>query len=452
VHCLKKAFCILALLGATFLAGCGGGSKDITSQSDFNNGSGDQPFKPTTHLNYRSLVTNYYAGVLQVMDAYQNRLTPYTFTAGTEPTYMQLSPDGTLTLVNNTGSGTLTSFNNQTEASKTINLGGYTESFVTSQDNKFAFAAVYSYSNGIPTNSGGTLVNAPGAIARFNPYDGSELPFVPMQYVRYLGMDPAEKHLLAFTDVLEVNSSISSTAAYQAHWVDLTQNDPTTNLPVITMLPLSPGTLSRPVAVFFSSDGTKAYILNCGLECGGSTNTINGTSYPAWITELDVSNAPSAAPVLNQWGVQGAQVGYVNQSANKLYVAGSSATITDSGGNTVQNGNFVIVDLTNGPGQNIVIGNGQKRIIRNINGMLWVGAQNCGIQSCITMVNPTSGAASVLPNAKGDATGMTFNTVTGEVYTIEGQELQIYDQSANPVTSEYNTDVKGQAYDVLYIQ
>jgi uncharacterized lipoprotein NlpE involved in copper resistance len=67
------------------------------------------------------------------------------------------------------------------------------------------------------------------------------------------------------------------------------------------------------------------------------------------------------------------------------------------------------------------------------------------------MVNPTGGTASVLATARGDATGISLAVNSGEVYTIEGGVLYIYDQKANPITSQYNTDVKGQASDVLYI-
>ncbi len=67
------------------------------------------------------------------MDATQDRLTTFTFAVGTQPTYMQPSPDGTLTFVNNTGSNSISSFNNNQEAVKaTIQLGGWTQSFVTS--------------------------------------------------------------------------------------------------------------------------------------------------------------------------------------------------------------------------------------------------------------------------------------------------------------------------------
>ena len=39
----------------------------------------------------------------EVMDATQDRLTTFTFAVGSRPTYLQPSPDGTLTFVNNTG-------------------------------------------------------------------------------------------------------------------------------------------------------------------------------------------------------------------------------------------------------------------------------------------------------------------------------------------------------------
>jgi hypothetical protein len=446
---LKQARLIFALMGALLLAGCGGTS-DHTSQSTFNNGSGNQPYKPTTHLSYRSLVTNYYAGYMIAVDTYLNKVTNFTFSVGTQPTTMQSSTDGTLTFINNTGSGTISSFNNNLEAVKgTVSLGGSTESFVTNNTNKIGFAAVPDYNNG-------NAPLLPGAIARFNPTDGSTTPFIPFPYVRYLSMDIQGKHLLAFTDQPEVNSAVSATAAYQAHWVDLTATD-AQGLPLVTFLPLpvdtigTAPTLSRPVAGFFSADGTKVYILNCGLECGGSSTIIGGTTFPAWITEVDVTT-PGSATVLHQWGVPGAQAGYYDLATQSIYVAGSSGPVVDSAGNTVHDGHFTVVNLTNGPVYSLRIGNGSRRVIRKINESYWIGANNCGAQSCVTIVNPSAtGTATVLPSAKGDATGMTLNTNSNQVYTIEGQELQIYDINGNPITSEYNTDVKGQAYDVMFI-
>jgi hypothetical protein len=439
----------LALLGAIILAGCGNG--DTTSQSSFNNGSGNQPFKPTTHLSHRSVVSNSFAGQLQVMDATQDRLTTTSFATGSQPTHLQSSPDGTLTFVNNSGSNSISSLNNNLEAVKaTINLSGSTESFVTSVSNKFGFAAVSNYSNG--------TFRIPGAIVRFNPTDGSLNTQIPFPFVQTIAMDVAEKHLLAFTQGAPTVSGAD--VDDNAHWVDLTATDPSTQVPPYYTLALSDASgtsvqLSRPIAAFFSSDNTKAFILNCGLECGASQ--------AASVTEIDTTtitvpaststNAVITATVLNNWQVKGAQSGLIDLVAGKLYVAGSTgATLIDAGGKVVQDGFFTAIDLSTGTvGTPIQIGNGSNRLIRNIKGVFWVGARNCGVQSCITMVNPSAGSAPLLPTAHGDATGISLSINSSKIYTIEGGELFIYDKNANPVISQYNTDVKGQAFDVLYI-
>jgi hypothetical protein len=454
---LKQATLILALLGAVLLAGCGGNG-DTTSQTDFNNGSGDQPFKPKTHLSHRSLVSNYFGGDLNVMDATEDRLTTYTFAVGAQPTYMQSSPDTTLTFVNNTGSNSISSFNNNLEAVKaTIQLGGTTQSFVTSSTNNFGFAAVPNYSNGLPPN-------LPGAINRFNPTDGSLNTAIPFPYAHYLAMDPAQAHLLVFTsgDVSAPNGDDN------AYWIDLTKTDTGATSPNLGFPPISvlappagvfpAGTFSRPIAAFFSSDSTKAYILNCGTECGGA-------SAPS-VTEIDAISDPVSTPatnffpsiyqgtatVVNHWPVSGARSGLIDLAANKLYVAGSTTTLIDSGGNNVQDGYFTIIDLTAGTASTpIRIGNGVKGVIRNINGVFWVASTDCGVQSCISMVNPATSSGPVLPNANGNATGIALQVNSNEVYTIEGSQLYIYDQNGNSITSTYSTDVKGQPWDVLYI-
>jgi hypothetical protein len=397
------------------------------------------------------LVTNYTTGVLQVIDTYQDRLTSYTFTVGSEPTYMQSSPDGTLTFVNNTGSQSLSSLNNNLEAVKaTISLGGSTNSFVTSVSNKVGFAAVSNYSNGNPPI-------LPGAIVRFNPTDGSLNTQIPFPYVQYIGMDPAEKHLLAFTvgdPTLLSNGAVADDAA---NWVDLTSTDPTTLVPPVYQLALSDANgnavlLSRPVAAFFSADSTKAYILSCGAECGGNGSG-SVTVVDTTTLSLNLATHTGTATADAQISVQGARRGLIDTTTNKLYVAGSTTTLTDTGGYTVQDGYFNVVDLASLTATSFRIGNGKKRWIRNINGVYWVASLSCGVQSCITMVNPTANPASVavLSNANGDATGVSLSVNSGRVYTIEGGSLFIYTQKGVPYISTYPTDVKGQASDVLYI-
>ena len=462
----SKLACVLALLGIIILTGCSTGGTtsiadngDTTSQTSCATPSGNVPCRTTTHLRHRALVSNFFAGALNVVDATQNRTTSFAFKVGTQPTYLQPSPDTTLTLVNNTGSNTLSSFNNLEESVKaTIQLGGFTESFVTTVDNKSGFAAVPNHFNG--------NFNASGAIVRFNPTDGSvnTSGTIPFPHVRILALDPAEKHLLAFTD-----------ADDDAHWVDLTTIDPATQLPAVSVLSSLPaGTLSRPVAAFFSSDGNTAFILSCGTECGGASQ--------ASVTAIDVSNDAAAPTVENQWPVNGARIGLIDRTANKLYVAGSMTTSFSNdcafkderttgcaapGANNVQDGWFTTIDLTaRSVVDTLQIGNGVKRWIRNVNGNFWVASLNCGVQNCVTIVNSTATSASLtnrqcIDNRSGDviscgnATGIALIAIKGDstddVYTIEGGELLIYDQLGNPVTSEFAIDIRGEANDVEYI-
>jgi hypothetical protein len=475
VRRLKQATLILALLGTIVLAACG--NSDTTSQSNYNNGTGDQPFKPVTHLAHRSVVSNYYAGDLQVMDAYQNRLTAFTFATGAQPTYLQSSPDGLYTFVNDTGSSSISTLDNKQEKVRaTIALGGPTQSFVTSTDDQFAFAAVPSY------NNGNTPI-LPGAINRFNPYDGSLNTAIPFPYATYLAMDPAEKHLLVFT----VGDTAASGGDDNVYYLDLTTNDPSTGYPAISVLTLPAGALSRPVAAFFSADSSTAYILNCGAECGGFN--ADGSPATASVTEINAISSscvplncpatpvivgfpsihPASATVVKQWMVSGARRGLIDLTANNLYVVGSTmastaidcpfaqlpACASGTGGNNVQDGYFTTINLAAGTASApIRIGNGAKLLIRSIGKNFWVSSVNCGIQSCITIVNPaaTANPATVLANPYGNGTGVSLQTNSGEVYTIEGGQLYMYTQSGTQIIpSNYSTDIRGQGYDVLYI-
>jgi hypothetical protein len=396
---------------------------------------------------------------LQVVDATQDRLTTYSFAVGTQPTYMQPSPDGTLTFVNNSGGNSISTLNNILETIKgPTQLGGWTQSFVTSTTNFFGFAAVPNYSNG--------TFRTPGGIVRFNPTDGSLNTAIPFPNVLNLGMDTAEKHLLAFTNVDD-----------NAHWVDLTTIDPNTLVPPYYTLTLTnssgnPVTLSRPVAAFFSKDNTKAYVLSCGTECGGTSastvteiNTSSITTPTSLVAGTTYTGTAITATVLNQWQVSGARIGMIDTTANVLYVAGSTTTSTaidcpftqlpncagGTGGNNVQDGYFTVINLTAGTAAApIRIGNGVKRWIRNVNGVFWVASLSCGVESCVSMVQPNS-TVSTLPNAYGDATGIAYQPNSGQVFTIEGGQLYIYTQQGQQLTSEYNTDIKGQGSDVIYI-
>lgn len=438
---MKRATCILALTGALLLTGCGAfHNGDTTENSTYNDGTGSQPYKPVTHLSHRALITNYYSGQLDVLDTYYSKLTSYTFTVGTEPTNMFSTYDGYYTVVVNGGAGSLSTFDNRGEKIRgtvTPACSGSIKSVALSTtSNKNGYAAVYGCSLG--------SAYQPGAIIQFDPYDASLTQTIPVPDPTYVALDPAEKHLLVFSDL--DNS---------ARWVDLTAADAANNgYPPYYVLDLGSVSLSDPTAAFISSDSKTAYVLSCGSECGGtstpSVTTIDLSSITA-PTSADGMTGTTLTATATQLSVpNGARVGLYSASASKLYVAGST-TMVSSG---VQDGYLTVVDLAAGTaGTPIQIGNGKKTKIYNANGTLWVLSTGCGVESCITLVPPSTSATSISPLATehGDATGVTYASNNGYIYTIEGGELYIYTQSGSPITSEYTTDVKGDAYDVLYI-
>ena len=104
--------------------------------------------------------------------------------------------------------------------------------------------------------------------------------------------------------------------------------------------PVSPTTITgfaAPVNAFFSSDGSTAYVLNCGPECGSAN--------PPSVMSVDLGSKTIKATV----PVSGASVGYLNSST--LYVAGTPGA----------NGTFDSVDvstMTRQTANSVAIGDG----------------------------------------------------------------------------------------------
>ncbi len=90
---------------------------------------------------------------------------------------------------------------------------------------------------------------------------------------------------------------------------------------------------------------------------------------------------------------------------------------------------------------------------------LWIGMTKCtngerynnGLPyGCLTMVNTTTNAATLLPYI-GDATGIAAVTGLHKVYTAEGGQVYIYSTvDGSAIDNQYVT-VTGTAYDVAYM-
>ncbi len=384
---LKRAFLIVPLLSwlGLFLS-CGG------------SGSNTSP-TVTSGIKKRALVTNSFTGQMLIVDA-ERDLTARVITVGGSPGLLVLSPDKKTTLV--FASNTVVLFDNTTETlTAAIALPDATESLVVAPGNTTAYAAVRNAPvSGQPS----------GAVLVLDLTNKTVSSTIAVPAVRRIVLSHNGNKLLAFSDgsnAVNVIDTASKTAT-------------------------AVGGFDRPVFGVFSTDDSRAFILSCGPECGGTT---------ANVTVLDMASSTPGASI----PVSAATIGLLDGS--NLYVAGTSA----AGGrldviNTSNTSSFTVTKA------GISISDGLHSLMSlGSNNRLFIGARTCTniANGCLSIFN-TSAQTAVLSQPKGDVTGMDPITGRNVVYVIEGGELVIYDTSTD-APQQTQIDVVGKAADVKLI-
>ena len=354
---LKRAlFLLLLLLAASLtLLSCGSAS------SGTNTGSGlkDRAF----------LSENVSAGSLSaavyIVDAQKDVLGAVApIGAGNAPGMMVLTPNRTTTLVFSPAENQLTWIDNAKESDTAhLTLPGFTESFVVSPDSSTAYAAV-------PTAS--VVGQSPGAVKVIALGTGTFTAEVDIPSVRYLSIDNTGNRILAFSDSPDSTDPPCSTLVPCFLSVITPSNIGTQTNPVVRV----PG-FDHPVAAFFSSDDTTAYVVNCGAECGGSQ---------ASVQKLDLTTNTRGAAI----PVRAASVALVNGPT--MYLAGTPVPASPCTGQTTAAttcGLLTVFDLPSMSVTNsadIVITDGyHTRMALGANGQIFVGARTC---TEITAINP----------------------------------------------------------------
>ncbi len=387
---MKKALILLVFLlpASLILLSCGGYS------SPSGGGSG---------IKYRAFITNNVsagtglAGVYIVDAAKDVRGAFSPISAGNTPGMMVLTPNRNLTLVFS-GNGTqfsdnqFTIINNATEtAIGHQTLPGLTDSFVVSPDGSAAYIAV-------PTAP--VIGQSPGVVKAISLNTGTFTGDVDIPSAHYLAIDNSGNRILAFSDNSDSVAVITPSNIGIGNAVT----------PV--------GGFDRPVAAFFSSDDTTAYVVNCGAECGGTT---------ASVQTLDLTTN-TAGPASN---VQAATVALVSNST--MYLAGTVPC-------TIQNvqstcGELTTFDLASMQvvGSPVSITDGfHNRIALGANGRLFIGARTCSQGLCLSIYNTQTGVV-VIPPATGDVTGIQPIATRTVVYVTQGGTLYIYDTNTDAV-------------------
>jgi DNA-binding beta-propeller fold protein YncE len=411
----RVSVAILALLAMT---ACGGSSNTSTTA-------------PST-LKDRAFVTNAYSGRMQIVDVTTDTLSDYSFQVGSSPTLMALSPQREITAVSDAGSNSVTIVNNETEAaSGSISLPGAAEALVL-RDSAVGFAAI--------RNASVNGVTQPGAVVKLDTStfvspdcsNASRQFCLSVPFARGLAVSPDGQKLLVFSEGSD-SITILDTLKFPSVQKVVSGFD-------------------RPVSAVFSSDGSKAYITNCGPECGGTTASVQVLNTPS-----DVTQASAGTPV----PVSAATTALL--SDNTLFVAGSpTAALGAAAGRLtafdVSSGNPVVSSTI----RDVPIGDGyHTRMALGTNNKLFIGARDCTnnlgtATGCLTIFDKSTNAV-VIDTARTPSGGAT-SAVTGiapianrnVVYVISGGELRIYDTSTSALTSS-QIDIVGQASDVKTI-
>jgi len=182
----------------------------------------------------------------------------------------------------------------------------------------------------------------------------------------------------------------------------------------------------RPVYAFFN--GSTAYILNCGAECGGTQASVQ------ILNLLPTPSAGAAVPV------EGATMGLINGST--LYVAGTPPTNNACTGEKTAATTCGRLDLVDLVSMNVVgsavITDGYHTVMSiSANGQLFIGSTSCTtignvnaprgeVRGCLSIYNSTNGEV-VIPPDNGDVTDLQSFSTRYVEYVAEGGNLRVYD-------------------------
>ncbi len=236
------------------------------------------------------------------------------------------------------------------------------------------------------------------------------------------------------------------------------------NLPQYCVYPVtiaSTAPVDRPIKALFSPDGTSAYIVDCGPECGGQTAGL--TQIPLKNLNSDIEGPVGAGLTTTNFipVPGGATDGLFNGST--LYVAGQQIVPTDG----LFTGELSIVNLgTNAVSAPIAISDGtHQRMVLADDNTMWVGSSNCQSgerykqaqagssvpYGCMTMFNTATNTVTTIESYKGDGTGIAAITTLHKVYTAEGGQVYIYNTTSGTALDNTNVAVQGTVVDVAYM-
>ena len=361
--------------------------------------------------------------------------------SGADPLTIQNMPEEQAGAVYGAGDGSYALLNYaQEKQTTTVTLPGASSSVFISRDQRYVFAANQAvHTLTIQDRTLGTSY-------------GLNLP-----NIYRVSTNPSGSAALAFVQDSNSVYSIYKLQANQQTPANAVDCEPQ-NLPVYCILPV-PGTFDRPTKAVFSADGTTAFILNCGPECGGVQASVSFLPVAGIIIQSGAPVPPGAptnvtATIPIPGGVTDAIA-----NANLLYLSGQQLqpdgyfagflSILDTNAKAVT-GSYSIADGTH------------LRMLFGDDNTLWVGSLLCtqgeryhlGATTnlgCLTMFNTSTNSVTMIDSYKGDATGVAAVITLHKVYTAEGGQVYIYSTVDGSALDNSQVTVVGTAYDVAYM-
>jgi hypothetical protein len=458
-----------ALVVAAVLAGCG-------TTTYF----AGRPLPPSGIIN-RVLIavqnpSAFTKGALQIVDAHYDIRSSYngktpSFSisgfSGALPVSIQNMPEELQGAVYGSGDGSLTFINYAKEntAGTQSGLNGVSSSVFVTRSGVYAFAASQtSHVLSVVDKAGGSslALALPGVYrVSVNPGGTVAIAFVQnsnfIYYVRKLSS--AETTTFSGGPSTWPKAAMDCEPLNGPTWCLLQAQSPN-NVDQYGIPYGAPLTFDRPIKAVFSPDGSTAYVLNCGPECGGTT--------------ASVATIPTG-PMVYQLGQQSGQfptTGHIPTlpipgGASNALIAGSTLYVV---GQQLQpdglfTGFLTIADLNaNAAGSPISISDGApgapSRLLLADDNTLWIGMTKCtngeryakGLPyGCLTMFNTSSNSVTLIEPYQGDLTGIANVEGLHKIYVAQGGQVHIYRTTdGNELNNQYVT-VTGTAWDVAYM-
>jgi len=336
--------------------------------------------------------------------------------AGTEPGMMAISPSRNQLIVFDAGSNSVFAVNTVTESSMgRVQLQGQSLSMALPTADPIGFAAVPSAS--VPG------FQVLGAVDVMNLTAGTITTTIGVSNAEAVISNPNATQLLVFSPN-GPNSVTSNSVTVLSPLLAVPPVDTSCNTAPNPVCVVIPG-FDEPV--FAIINGTTAYILNCGPECGGTQASVA-------VFDLNSLKITQTIPV--------DAATYAVLSGTVLFVAGTPPTNNACTGQTTAAttcGRLDIVDLTAGKviGTAVITDGYHDHMDFSNNGQLFIGSRGCTnignvnipsgeVRGCLSIFNNDKNTV-IVPPDNGDVTGLQSFSTRFIEYVAQGGNLRVYD-------------------------